>query len=425
MRIPGKKNQTIWIFLCILVAMSIGFFIPVSSAGWIGYVIKSVLFLFIFIVLYILVIAEDRNTFTTEKKEPDTVAPEVTISDDAIMDGEVEEGFGEAFRYFYQEFVGVVQNSVAASWAGLYLRKGDNLEFLTGENRDKTIQARMPVPNENIVSHVAEGNKSILEGNLPIGMTLAGIPNSEMRSFCGVPLEVSGQSVGVLAVGSEATENFSTEDQEFLLRCGKLITQVMSICRKGLHWEMDQGIYQIHVNLEKGFETAVEEQTILSLFVEGIKKVFSFDRFTFCTREGDGGTIRFVYGTIDGLEEGYRFPLDEGLNGWILKRNAPLLIVDLEEGDYIRPRYSRDENPKHGLRSFLGIPLGSESEGAWANISLESKQAGQFTEKGKDVLSTLIISLQFSLERIRLHRQIQDLVKKDPPANAGEIQTEL
>ena len=253
MRIPGKKNQTIWIFLCILVAMSIGFFIPVSSAGWIGYVIKSVLFLFIFIVLYILVIAEDRNTFTTEKKEPDTVAPEVTISDDAIMDGEVEEGFGEAFRYFYQEFVGVVQNSVAASWAGLYLRKGDNLEFLTGENRDKTIQARMPVPNENIVSHVAEGNKSILEGNLPIGMTLAGIPNSEMRSFCGVPLEVSGQSVGVLAVGSEATENFSTEDQEFLLRCGKLITQVMSICRKGLHWEMDQGIYQIHVNLDMGF----------------------------------------------------------------------------------------------------------------------------------------------------------------------------
>jgi GAF domain-containing protein len=423
-QIPGKKKQLIWIFLLVLVAMGTGFFVPISTTRWIGYGIKSVLFLLIFVILYVSVIAGDSRSGESDRKESDIDTAKVRISDDTPKEGEQEEGFGDAFRHFYQEFVGVVRSSVVASWAGIYLRKGDTIEFLAGESKEKTIQSRMILSDEDIITRVADGTNPVMEGNLPIGMTFTGIPHSEMRSFLGIPILMDDQSVGVLAVGSEATESFGIEDQEFLTRCGKILVQVMAICRKGLHWETDQGIYRILIQLEKHFETAVNEESILSIFIEGIKKIFSFDRFTFCTREGNNGIIRFVHGIVDELEEGYRFPLDEGLTGWILKRNAPLRIDDMEEGDYIRPRYSRDENPKHGLRSFLGIPMGREGEGAWACVSLESKQPGQYSEKAKDVLSTLLISLQLSLERIRLNRQIQGRADNDPSTLTSDFQSE-
>ena len=60
--------------------------------------------------------------------------------------------------------------------------------------------------------------------------------------------------------------------------------------------------------------------------------------------------------------------------------------------------------------AFLGIALGSQ-EKAWGCISLESRSAGQYDEKAKDVLSTLRDLLQIHIERIRLLRKFEDLNK--------------
>ena len=124
-------------------------------------------------------------------------------------------------------------------------------------------------------------------------------------------------------------------------------------------------------------------------------------------RRGEG-EIRFVYGQVDHLDRGTRFPLDGGLNGWLIKRNAPLIIQDIEEGRFIRPRYFADEDSKHGMHAFLGIPLNGGREQAWGCISLESKQSGQYAAKAKDVLTTLAIPLQLALERLTLPQPVKN-----------------
>jgi transcriptional regulator with GAF, ATPase, and Fis domain len=171
---------------------------------------------------------------------------------------------------------------------------------------------------------------------------------------------------------------------------------------------MDQEVFKVLVKLQNLLAQTKDEEGAVSSFVQEIRHLFSFDRFTLCFKEGNEGVIRHVYGQVDDFDRGTRFLLNEGLNGWIIKRNAPMIIADIEKGDYIRPRYFRDEYSKHGLRSFLGVPLGRGEE-AWGCLSLESRLVNQYSEKGKDVLSLLAEYLYSTLERISLILQLREL----------------
>ena len=123
------------------------------------------------------------------------------------------------------------------------------------------------------------------------------------------------------------------------------------------------------------------------------------------------------------LDKGIRFSLDEGLNGWVIRRNLPLILKDMEEGDYVRPRYFRDENTKHGLRSFLGVPLG-DVENAWGCISVESKAVNRYNEKAKEMLASIAVYLQIALERMQMGRQMQELRRDRDSSNPAQFQVE-
>jgi len=421
LKIPPEKRQSFWVFLLFAVIVAVGFFSPVSGGAWWGYVGKGGLFLIVLFVFFYTFVssAEDLPEKVNEKEDN---PPALEMLDKTPHD-ETPVGFGELFHSYYQEFLTVVRNAVVASGVGLYLQKGQQgLEFRAGESEFGRVERPVLIGEGSLVNNVAKQRISLLEGNLPVGTTLEGMEELEIRSFLGVPLILADEVVGVLAVGSEATENFGNEDRDFLDRCGRLLTQVMAVCHRGLRWEMDQAVYNVHLELEKTLQNVKDEESAVISFVEYIKKLFPFDRFTFCVREGNEGTIRYVYGQIDDLNQGVRFPLDEGLNGWVIKRNTPLFIPDMEEGDYVRPRYFRDENPKHGMRSFLCVPLGNEEEGAWGAISLESKSIAKYGEKGKEILMDLVIYLDSTLERIRLVEQLKQLQRGGASSQAAQFQ---
>jgi GAF domain-containing protein len=130
-----------------------------------------------------------------------------------------------------------------------------------------------------------------------------------------------------------------------------------------------------------------------------------------------------VQGQLDGLTQGVRFPLDEGLNGWVLKRNTPLIIQDIGEGDYLRPRYFKGENSKHGLRSFIGMPMGTVESG-WGCFSLESKRPGQYNDKIKEVLHHFGLQLELAIERMGPGQQPQVAKKNDLPSSKARFEME-
>jgi GAF domain-containing protein len=97
------------------------------------------------------------------------------------------------------------------------------------------------------------------------------------------------------------------------------------------------------------------------------------------------------------------------------------VIGDIGEGDYLRPRYFKGENIKHGLRSFVGIPLG-QAEGAWGCFTLEHKRPGLYGDKAKDVLLQFGAQLELGLEKIRIARSIKTVKPGDSPLPRFELE---
>jgi signal transduction protein with GAF and PtsI domain len=403
LKVPRRKDNQPWkvIFLFII---AVGFFLPLSAKGWLIIILK--IFLFVLFIIYGFI---NQNTVsrTIHKKEHDE------FSDDSILGTKSEwSGFDEAFRVFYQRFLKIIRNAMVATYTGFYLKKStDRFKLQAGEDEHGKVNISESVENNNLIGYVASQKKPILEGNLPAGTTIEEISQSEIRSFLGVPLILEEDVIGILVTASKVEGSFGEEDLRLMIHFSELLIQVMEVYYRGLRKEIDQEIYRVHLTLIQMLKNNEDEESVICDFVKQLKMLFLFDRFTLCVKEGNEGVIHYVHGQIDDLAKGIHFPLDDGLNGWIIRRNTSLYITDLEDGNYDRPRYKRGEDTKHGMHSFLGIPLGS-GDNIWGCLSLESKNIGQYGDKEKEILSNLAIHLESRREHILLLRQLQ-LLEKD------------
>ena len=81
--------------------------------------------------------------------------------------------------------------------------------------------------------------------------------------------------------------------------------------------------------------------------------------------------------------------MDQGLTGWVIEKNKPYLIEDLEKGEYFIPRYTKEEKTNHGLRSFLVMPFEANGK-VYGSLTLEHKIPQKYTEKDKHHLQQII-----------------------------------
>lgn len=398
----SSANQQLTLFLLSFLAVAIGFFVPVSTISWISIFIKIIIFLGLIYILYYLIFLTGK--FVNENKIYENKNEYNSNSDNELIvssiDIESNTGFGDAFHWYANEFVKLIKNASGVDCCALYLQKGkDGLEFLVGISNNDPVTNRLMISDDNLVYEVVQQKSPILESNLPIGTIMSGLPQIEIRSFIGVPMIYSNEIVGVLAVGSFTPDDFRDDDIKLMCQRGQIISQVMVNYHKGLRWEMHQRVYDVHLSLEKKLLNENDQENCIFTFVQGIKSMFLFDRFSLCLKDGDEGIVKYVYGQIDDIDLNYRFSLNDGLTGWVIKRNTPLLVSDINKGDYKRQRYSENENKKHGLRSFLIIPLSTNDE-AWGCINLESRAVNQYSENAKDVLLNLSVLLISALKRI-------------------------
>ncbi len=411
MKILIQKDQRLWVFILLFIMIGMGFFVPISMNHWMGVLVKGSLFAVVFLISYVFFSTLDRMQFLPRQSHQTDSPTQEKILLKELPEDKNWTGFGKALSTFVGEFLSIIRSMMVGSCFGFYLYQNhERLEFHMGENEYQRITQRFLLTKDSFIEQIARQKTAVIENNLPIGTTLDGIGDSEIRSLIGCSLIWGNKAIGAIIVGGKTMGSFSNDDRDFLVRCGQLITHMMAICNQGLCLETDHEVYQVHLDMGKEFKHVEDEDQTIAEFVKQIKRLFLFDRFTYCLKEGDEGIIDYVYGQVDDMDQGMRFSLEEGLNGWMMKRNMPLLLADMQEGDLLRPRYLRNEDTGHGLRSFLGIALGS-GEGAWGCLSLESRSVHQYDEKAKGVLSTLGILLQTHIERIRLIRKCKGLSK--------------
>ena len=406
MRIFQRKDQALWMFMLVLILILLGLFLPASVKTWAGFGIKTGIFVTLFFLLYFFWFSPATGFQLRKKADPDSPEADAEPSGEA---SQLKHSMGQAFSLFYRTFLSVIREATAASVVGLYLRKGDHLELLYAESDIRSDYSPVLVHEGSLIHGVTALKSAVCKGTVPNGTFISGIDDFEIRSFTGIPLMIDKRITGVLAAGSDATEHFGEDDVNLLERCGGLISQVMPVYHRAWRHEIKDTLYHIQLEIEQELRKVEDENQAFQVFTQGLMKLFSFDRCALCYKEGNEGIIRQVFGQIDHLDQGFRFPLDEGLTGWVMKRNSPLLVEDIQEGSYIRPRYYADEDSRHGMRSFLGVPLGGSQ--AWGCVCIESKRISHYGDRDKNGLLTVIPFFELTLRRLNLQEQLKSMTE--------------
>ncbi len=153
------------------------------------------------------------------------------------------------------------------------------------------------------------------------------------------------------------------------------------------------------LNFSKQLNQAQSAEECLTLLSDHLVEFFEASKLTIALRsDNEKAKIYKSIGVDDPFKQGEEFSINEGLNGWVILKNKPYLIDNIDKGEYFIPRFTRSEKTNYSLRSFLSVPIPGADE-AMGMITLEDKTENKFTEEDKQNLMTCADILSAGLRR--------------------------
>ncbi len=150
-----------------------------------------------------------------------------------------------------------------------------------------------------------------------------------------------------------------------------------------------------------------------------LKQVFQADRIFLAERQDDKeGKIILAQGDVLNFRVGQTFSLNEGIVGWVLRKNQSMLVEDFSSKENYIPRFQISENQSREYRSLLAVPIPGV-EGAWGAICLESFKPSQFKEQSKKVLETIAYQIVPVREKLETIRSLKAQNMVDPSTGIG------
>ncbi len=153
------------------------------------------------------------------------------------------------------------------------------------------------------------------------------------------------------------------------------------------------------LDVAKELNRAESTEECIDLISDHLVVFFEASKLTIALRTDEEKAVIYKsIGIEDPFKQGSEFSLNEGLNGWVIIKNKPYLIDNIDKGEYFIPRFTRSEKTNYSLRSFLSVPIPGENE-ALGMITLEDKTENKFSEEDKQNLITCADILSAGLKR--------------------------
>jgi diguanylate cyclase (GGDEF)-like protein len=295
--------------------------------------------------------------------------------------------------------------------------KDESILYIYNSDSDNIVQNTHIRTGEGLIGLVAREKQPIIIGHLTRdSRTLRYYDSDEqIRSFIGIPFVMNNQLEGILTLDSKYEEAYTSDDQGALINFSQLVASFIHKAR--LMFELNRsnikftGLYEI----TKLLNSHLFQNEVISLLVEVVQKMFKFDRLALCMVDGNHRhfIIKQVIGQAGDLPEGATFSLSEkGRVEWVYRHRAICIITDLDRGDHPIPRYTVNENPQHGFKSFLAAPLMIEHQPIGV-ICLESTHLTEYTEREKEKISILMNIAEMALSKAHLYQRMENLATMD------------
>ena len=378
----------------------IGIFVHPFDPGITDFVYRFIVFSIIVYLVYNIYQQSGESEEDPEErfiKPVETSVPirdEFKISDDWQLD-ELIKGDERTKQYLIDQ-LDILTSLIFPDSSWIFYKSGDHITVVTYKNlsNQPAPEIRIQYPISGLIQILDEKDTLVIENNIDISDNLLPFYKDidySVKSFLGLPISIQNREKIFFVFDSHHTEHFNKDDVSLFTKLAES-TRVWILNRVNAYALLSNIKNQSKLldfskdlNSSKTISSAIEKFSIL------ISNEFEATRLTISLFKKDKniGVIKKVIGQKDDFEENTEFTLDDGLTGWIMSKQKPYLIDDLEKGDYFIPRYSKNEKTNFGFRSFLGVPIMADHK-IFGAVTLEHRLANKFLESDKEKIQDLV-----------------------------------
>jgi len=211
-----------------------------------------------------------------------------------------------------------------------------------------------------------------------------------VSSFLSIPIKISDNEKMFFIFDSSVAEQFNKQDTEIIDKITNGIQSTIKYRLKSISLLSELKSNKKVLDFAIQINTCNTISTAIDTLANFVSNEFEAERLTISStiQESDKAVIRKVVGQQDIFSEDFEFALEEGLTGWVISKNKPYIIEDLEKGEYFIPRYTKEEKSNYGLRSFIGIPFNLNDK-VYGAITLEAQQSNKYSSYEKQFLEEI------------------------------------
>jgi signal transduction histidine kinase len=282
----------------------------------------------------------------------------------------------------------------------------DFLEIHASQNLPSTATRLKLRVGEGITGWVARNGKPALIGDVTQDPRYV-MARRDVRSELAVPLEVNGETRGVLNVDSDRADAFTEEDQELLqelaLQAAKVIQNTWLYEQLRLKVYLFESLASVSrtinstLNLDEALPAITREACVLM-------------RARMCSlmmldESGEWLDLRASYGAGEAYIHKPRLAVGDSLLGVVMRRKKPMQVANVQAST----RYQQVEVARReGLVSLLSVPLLFAGQ-AIGTLSVYTGRPYNFSNEEIRILSALAELSAIAIEKARLYERVVDV----------------
>ena len=228
-----------------------------------------------------------------------------------------------------------------------------------------------------------------------------------VRSELAVPLEVNGETRGVLNMDSDRADAFTTEDQELLqelaVQAAKVIQNTWLYEQLRLKAHLFESLASVSrtinstLNLDEALQAITREAGVLMHARTCSLMMLDESR--------EWLDLRASYGAGEAYINKPRLPVDDSLLGVVVRRKKPMQVANVQASS----RYQHVEVARgEGLVSLLSVPLIFAGQ-AIGTLSVYMNRPYNFSNEEISILSALAGLSAIAIEKARLYERVVDV----------------
>ena len=271
---------------------------------------------------------------------------------------------------------------------------------------------RFPIPGDNPNTVVIQERRPYILDDAPsVHAAFRQGPHSHIHSFLGVPMTVSDQVIGMLAVDNTQS-NFFTRDHVRLVAV--FADQVaLAIQNARLYAQAERRGDQLRALREVGhtLSSELDLKAVLQALVEAAQQLAEAHYAALAVIDEKGGLAYFY---TAGMTEAERqsigaLPHGLGLLGAVLQERLPIRLAEIASD----PRSVGFPAKHPPMKTFLGVPIMARGVLLGSLYLTGRKKERVFTQEDKDLIVGLAADAAIAIERAKLFGEVQQLARTD------------